>query len=57
MYIISLNTVLINMFTDKDAEILSNPMIKVEETNIHLGKSKDYPSFGWDNEYGQVDCK
>jgi len=41
----------------KDAETLSNPLIEVRETNVRLGKDDNYPSFGWDNEYGQVDCK
>ncbi|CAF0779293.1 unnamed protein product [Brachionus calyciflorus] len=37
--------------------IKENKMIKVPETNVRLGKSFDFPSYGWDNEYGQVDCK
>lgn len=38
-------------------ELIENPMIKVPETQVRLGKSFDFPSYGWDNEYGQVDCK
>jgi len=30
-----------------------NRMISVPETTITIGKSRDFPSFGWDNEYGQ----
>lgn len=29
-----------------------NPMIAVPETQVQLGKPKHWPSFGWDNEYG-----
>ena len=32
---------------------LKNPMIKVEETKVKLGKKKDFPSFGFDNEYAE----
>lgn len=39
-----------------DDVLLGNPMIKVKEAEVHLGKSFDFPSYGWDNEYGQVDC-
>ena len=27
-------------------------MISVDSCAVELGKRKDYPSFGWDNEYG-----
>jgi hypothetical protein len=30
-----------------------NEMIEVPAQTITLGKSRDYPSFGWDNEYGR----
>ena len=40
-----------------DKEFLQNSMIKVKETQVRIGKSFDFPSYGWDNEYGQVDCK
>ncbi|OQS04008.1 hypothetical protein THRCLA_03709 [Thraustotheca clavata] len=30
----------------------SNSLIKVNGANVNLGKPLDYPSFGWDNEYG-----
>jgi len=29
-----------------------NPLISIEETTVTLGKPKNWPSFGWDNEYG-----
>lgn len=29
-----------------------NKLVSVDEKNIQLGKPKDWPSFGWDNEYG-----
>lgn len=30
-----------------------NEMIAVPETAVTIGKPRDFPSFGWDNEYGQ----
>ena len=30
----------------------ANPMVSVAGGDVHLGKPSDYPSFGWDNEYG-----
>ena len=32
----------------------ANEMVAVEGGSVQLGKPKDYPSFGWDNEYGQA---
>jgi formylglycine-generating enzyme required for sulfatase activity len=32
-----------------------NTMISVGKRNVKLGKPRDYPSFGWDNEYGDLD--
>eukprot|EP00903_Cladosiphon_okamuranus_P011249 g10612.t2 len=31
---------------------VDNPLLAVEGGNVHLGKPRDFPSFGWDNEYG-----
>ncbi|MDX1492140.1 MAG: 5-histidylcysteine sulfoxide synthase [Pseudohongiellaceae bacterium] len=31
----------------------SNLMISVEASTVRLGKPRQWPSFGWDNEYGQ----
>lgn len=33
---------------------LENAMIKVEGRNVTFGKPDDFPSYGWDNEYGEV---
>jgi len=33
-------------------KILKNEMISVAETTIDLGKPHNFPTFGWDNEYG-----
>jgi hypothetical protein len=41
---------------DKNAETIENQMIKVPKTQVRIGKSYDFPSYGWDNEYGQIDC-
>lgn len=30
-----------------------NPMISVAAGSVRLGKPRDWPSFGWDNEYGE----
>lgn len=30
-----------------------NPMIPVAASTVRLGKLRDWPSFGWDNEYGE----
>ena len=30
-----------------------NPMVSVGATSVRLGKPRDWPSFGWDNEYGE----
>ncbi|MEX1199057.1 MAG: 5-histidylcysteine sulfoxide synthase [Pseudohongiellaceae bacterium] len=30
-----------------------NPMLEVPEQTVVLGKPRDWPTFGWDNEYGQ----
>ena len=32
--------------------LLDNPMIKVKADTATLGKPRDWPTFGWDNEYG-----
>ena len=31
----------------------SNQMISVKKDNVDLGKPADFPSYGWDNEYGE----
>lgn len=37
--------------------VTENPMIRVEEKEITYGKPENFPSYGWDNEYGQVTSK
>lgn len=36
----------------KNPESLINNMIKIRGSDVQLGKAKDFPTFGWDNEYG-----
>ena len=36
---------------------VGNKMVKVDETQVSLGKDYDHPSFGWDNEYGNMQLK
>ena len=53
-----LRTVNLN-FTNKDnpTEPIEIQKIEVKETNVRLGKKEDFPSYGWDNEYGLVECR
>ncbi|XP_013417309.1 uncharacterized protein LOC106178593 isoform X2 [Lingula anatina] len=38
--------------------VKENPMVTVsEQTTVTLGKPQDFPSYGWDNEYGELECK
>lgn len=32
-----------------------NTLIDISKTQIQIGKSKDWPTYGWDNEYGRMD--
>lgn len=34
-----------------------NQFIQVEETEVTLGKPWDFPTYGWDNEYGTKTMK
>ncbi|KAK3089792.1 hypothetical protein FSP39_006572 [Pinctada imbricata] len=36
--------------------VTSNPMVKVDKREITYGKPFNFPSYGWDNEYGEVTC-
>lgn len=36
---------------------MKNRLIKVDGTQVSLGKSYDHPSYGWDNEYGHQNLK
>jgi len=31
-------------------------MIRVNGQDVQFGKPKDFPSYGWDNEYGDISC-
>lgn len=37
-----------------DSEGLENTMIRVDGRDVTFGKPEDFPSYGWDNEYGEV---
>lgn len=37
--------------------VLSNPMIEIAAWSVSLGKPENFPSYGWDNEYGQWNVK
>lgn len=34
-----------------------NAMVKAKTTEVTMGKPTNFPSYGWDNEYGEVTCK
>ena len=36
----------------KEKVSVENPMIRQEESTVTIGKPMNWPSFGWDNEYG-----
>lgn len=42
---------------DAPVGVLANPLIRVEETKVKLGKDDDFPSYGWDNEYGRFEAR
>ncbi|XP_025109666.1 ergothioneine biosynthesis protein 1-like isoform X2 [Pomacea canaliculata] len=37
--------------------VLENKMVQVSGGKVTLGKPKDFPSYGWDNEYGEVTAR
>ncbi|XP_073227915.1 uncharacterized protein [Porites lutea] len=37
--------------------VSSNPLIEIAEQSVSLGKPENFPSYGWDNEYGQWNVK
>lgn len=46
-----------NLFQHFSATVpKGNRMIQVEGHDVTFGKPKDFPSYGWDNEYGEVSC-
>ena len=42
------------IISSADGESLENVMIRVEGKDVTFGKPDDFPSYGWDNEYGEV---
>ncbi|KAH9495393.1 hypothetical protein Btru_016361 [Bulinus truncatus] len=40
-----------------DCVVKANKMITVKSTTVTLGKPLEFPSYGWDNEYGVYSCK
>lgn len=36
------------------AAVGQNELVKVSPRQVVLGKTQNFPSFGWDNEYGQA---
>tara|TARA_R110002050_G_scaffold74087_1_gene159098 strand:- start:7818 stop:8363 length:546 start_codon:yes stop_codon:yes gene_type:complete len=36
-------------------EYPGNEMIQVDRSHVKIGKPRDFPSFGWDNEYGSAE--
>jgi len=45
-----------NLFSIANAPI-RNEMITVPEGTVKIGKPVDFPSYGWDNEYGHIEMK
>lgn len=43
--------------TKADCTVKTNKMVTAATTEVTLGKPSDFPSYGWDNEYGEVVCK
>ena len=41
-----------NFFQNLDEPVLKNPMIKQMGTEVSMGKDRENPLWGWDNEYG-----
>lgn len=37
--------------------VKKNKMVTAKTTEVTLGKPTNFPSYGWDNEYGEVSCK
>ena len=42
----------LSLLSKSKSEVIKNTMIAVPQIQIELGKPHDWPSFGWDNEYG-----
>jgi len=41
------------ILSQKDRQYIENPMIRLEQSVVTIGKPTDWLSFGWDNEYGK----
>ncbi|MFT4552739.1 MAG: 5-histidylcysteine sulfoxide synthase/putative 4-mercaptohistidine N1-methyltransferase [Chlamydiales bacterium] len=39
-------------YAPKNPTLIQNELIQVPSGSVSLGKPKDFPSYGWDNEYG-----
>ncbi|RUS75386.1 hypothetical protein EGW08_016848, partial [Elysia chlorotica] len=39
--------------SEADVPAKANKMVSVQATDVAIGKPRDFPSFGWDNEYGR----
>ncbi|XP_060073508.1 uncharacterized protein LOC132553293 [Ylistrum balloti] len=37
-------------------KVKTNPLITVDTKTVTFGKPDNFPSFGWDNEYGEMTC-
>ena len=37
--------------------VLSNPLIEITKRAVSMGKPENFPSYGWDNEYGEWNVK
>jgi hypothetical protein len=37
--------------------IEENPFVSVEAQDVTFGKPKEFPSYGWDNEYGEISTR
>ena len=46
---------LIFAFLYSDEPAGENIFVKVPPRKVAIGKPLDFPSYGWDNEYGQLD--
>ena len=40
-------------YAEQGQSALSNPMLRVPRGEVILGRPADFPTFGWDNEYGR----
>lgn len=57
-----LKVVHVNIFLNLDPPSLDTPagpneFVKVTAGKVVVGKPADFPSYGWDNEYGQAEME